>query len=103
LEYIHENYDGRVIARGYDKKFGKGRDWPAYSPGFSLRNFHLWGAIEDKVNKNRPNNISELKDKIKTVMGEIPQETCGAVCKNFERRLRFATNKGGGHIEGIIN
>jgi len=103
LDYIHEHHDRRVIAKSYPKRFNKGTDWPPYSPDPSSMDYYLWGKVKDKVYKNKPKTLPELKAKIKTTIEEIPESELRSVIDNFEKRLRLTISKNGEHVEDVLH
>jgi len=61
---IRSHFQGRVTAKGYSKEFGKGSDWPPYSPDLNPMDYYMWGNVKDKVYKDKPKTLSEFKSKI---------------------------------------
>lgn len=65
--------------------------------------FFLWGYVKDKVYKNAPKDLSELRNEVYRVIKAIPVATLRSVMKGFEKRLRMVIATEGLHIENILN
>lgn len=98
LEFIRSVFGDRVISRRYPEIFDSGIAWPARSPDLSPCDFFLWGNCKDKVYRDRPKTLEELKRKIERVMSEIPRAQCAATIANFEKRLRVIIAREGGYV-----
>ena len=46
-------------------------EWPARSPDLTLLDFFLWGYLKSRVYINSPNNLKNLKEKIRIEMANI--------------------------------
>lgn len=102
LALLNENFGSRVIARRYPDIYNKGLAWPPYSPDLSPLDFFLWGYTKDRVYKNRPKTINELKMAIIETLRNIPAAGLSRTIGSFEKRLRYVIHTEGGHIENII-
>ena len=85
-----------------DKKFPNrwiGRrgpiEWPARSPDLSPPDFFLWGYLKNIVYKDRPSNLTELRNRIATACAEIDTSMCDHVCKSVEKRFERCRDAGG--------
>lgn len=85
-----------------DKKFPNrwiGRrgpiEWPARSPDLSPPDFFLWGYLKNIVYKDRPSNLTELRNRIATACAEIDNSMCDHVCKSVEKRFERCRDAGG--------
>jgi hypothetical protein len=102
FKFLNEHFDDRVIALDYNKNFGKGINWPPYSPDLNPSDYFLWGCIKDKVYINNPQTIEELKISIQTEIEQISKETLKSVIQNFIFRLRCVIKNKGTTIEYLI-
>ena len=91
-----------MIALDANDKTGSGIDWPPYSPDLSACDYWLWGYIKDKVYRNSPQTIDDLKHNIKTTIEAIDTDMLGRVMANFEKRLEYVVAADGGHFENLI-
>ena len=55
LCFLNDIFQSRVISIGI---------WPPRSPDLSVLDFYLWGAVNQKVYQNKPQNLQELRDNI---------------------------------------
>lgn len=77
--------------------------WPARSPDLTPCDFFLWGYLKDQVFRELPQNIPDLKTKIRHAVESITEETLQKVFKNIENRLSFVIRQNGGHFENLLN
>ena len=103
LTLLHEAFGQRVISRSYPETFGYGMAWPPYSPDLSPLDFFLWGYIKDKVYKNRPKTLDELKQAVMRELRSVPAESCRRTIGSFEKRLRYVITVDGGHVENVLS
>lgn len=77
--------------------------WPPRSPDLSPLDFFLWGALKNKVYKNRSNNRNELKIKIRE---EINNFNASNSVRNAIRKMEAIYTSciamDGGHIENFL-
>ena len=76
--------------------------WPARSPDLSPCDFFLWGYLKERVYKNRPKTIRELKATIESEVRKIPQEMTKKVMESFQKRLQQCVENGGHHLNGVV-
>lgn len=74
-------------------------EWPARSPDLNPCDFFLWGYIKDKVYRERPNNLEDLRIRIIREMGAIENNVFGNVRRSFRERLEMCIQRNGRHIE----
>lgn len=103
FDLLKNNFQDRIIGLGAGDYTGGGIDWPPYSPDLNPCDFFLWGYLKDRVYKNKPTTLDELKEAIKSEIREIPRETYKNVAANFVLRLRHVIAIGGGHFETIVH
>jgi len=103
LQTLHETFGRRVIAKGFPSEFNAGCEWPAYSPDLSAMDFFPRGYTKDKVYKNRPRELEELKTRIKEAMHSIPQEVLVRVKEAFVKRVEKVVETEGKHFENLLH
>lgn len=103
MELIHRKFAGRVISRNYPNMFKQGLAWPPYSPDLTPMDYFVWGFIKDKVYKNKPTTLQELRARIEQEFECIRAETLQKVMENFEKRIRTLVAREGEHIENILH
>jgi hypothetical protein len=77
-------------------------EWPARSPDLTPLDFFLWGYIKSKVYVNRPQNLQNLKDRIRHEMSLITPEVIRNVLDECVRRFAYCQETDGGHFEHLI-
>lgn len=96
-EYLDSVFPGRWIGR-------RGPiEWPARSPDLTPLDYYLWGYLKSKVYINRPNNIDELKTRIRQEMRLIEPQIVHNVLQEFEDRLGYCQDVGGGQFQHLLN
>lgn len=103
FKLLNEHFDGRVLGLGYPNKFAGGLDWAPYSPDLNPCDFFLWGYLKDKVYRNKPGNLTELKAAITLEINNIGQEMIQNVIRGFESRLHAVVEREGAHIEQYLH
>lgn len=103
FEYLDEHFSGRVIGLGYPSKYAGGLDWPPYSPDLNPCDFFLWGYLKDKVYRDNPTTIEDLKTAISREIATIDQDTLKNVIRGFESRLHAVIEVEGAHIEPFLH
>lgn len=79
--YLNNVFRGRWIGR-------RGSiEWPPRSPDLTPLDFFLWGYLKSKVYQSRPNNLEELKERIRTEIAQITPEVLENVREEFTARL----------------
>ena len=96
IDLLNEKFSGRLISR--NTNFG----WPPRSCDLTPMDFFLWGHLKSKVYSNNPTTIQQLKDEIIKQIGQIRQQLCKDVIKNFEHRMNVCRRGLGGHLGDII-
>ncbi len=77
--------------------------WPGYSPNLTLCDYFLWGYIKDKVYRDPPRVLKDLKNKIRQEVRNIDRQILWKVYRNMETRLNFVMREHGGRFEHLIN
>ena len=76
-------------------------EWPAQSPDLSPCDVFLWGYLKEKVFKNRPRSLEDLKERIQQEIDSIPPELTRRVMKNFQERLQQCVANDGRHMSDM--
>lgn len=99
FDYLDEHFSGRVIGLDYESRYGGGMDWPLYSPDLNPCDFFLWGYLKDRIYRNEPSTIEDLKAKIVQECHTISVDTFSKVIGGFKRRLAAVIEQEGLHVE----
>lgn len=94
--FLNETFPNRWIGR-------RGPiEWPPRSPDITPLDFFLWGYLKSKVYVNRPNNIDDLKHRIRQEMRLIPPEVIENVQRETILRLEKCIEVNGQNIEHLF-
>ena len=96
-EYLNRKLPNQWMGRGGPIS------WPARSPDLTPCDYFLWSYIKDKVYRDPPQTIEELKAKIRVAIRSINQETLQKVFRSMKTRLGFVVRERGGHFEHLMN
>ena len=99
FQILDEHFTGRVLGLGYPSKYAGGVEWPPYSPDLNPCDFFLWGHLKDKVYRDKPTTLVDLKAGIKREVDSIDRTALANVFQGFESRLHAVIEREGGHIE----
>lgn len=96
-QWLNDKFPNRWIGRG-------GVDdsnirWPPRSPDLTPCDFFLWGFLKQKVYTTRPQNLDELKVRIKAAFQLVNNEMLHRTLDSFKRRLELILENDGHHIE----
>jgi hypothetical protein len=91
--FLHEFFGERVIGGGF---------WPPRSPDLTPPDFFLWGCLKDRVYRNNPRNLEELKHNIEANVTSINEQTLRNVASNFVKRVDACLHEGGGHFQHLL-
>lgn len=89
-EKLHERWMGRGSPN---------MPWPPRSPDLSPCDFFLWGFLKSKVYRTRPNNIDELKSRIRDAFAQVTDEMREKTVLEYRERLERVIENDGGHVE----
>lgn len=95
-EYLNQVFPNRWIGR-------RGTvEWPPRSPDLTPLDFFLWGHLKNVVYKSRPDNIEELKNRIRIECSNISQITINRVQQEFIDRLGYCQAQEGRQFQHLI-
>ena len=81
IQWIKDHFKNRVVSKRMEI------EWPSYSPDLSPPDFFLWGYLKDRVFKDRPKTIPELKEKIIEEIKGIKRSVLKSVMENLALRI----------------
>jgi hypothetical protein len=93
MALINSFFMGRVISKNL---------WPPRSPDLSSADYFLWGILQDKVYKNRPRTIQDLRANITTDINNIDRDTLRCVSENAVKRANMCLQEEGGHFQHLM-
>lgn len=94
--YLNQVFPNRWIGRRGEI------EWPARSPDLTPLDYFLWGYLKSKVYFNRPNNVDDLKERIRQEINQITPETIQNVLEEFQQRLHYCQEATGAQFEHLI-
>lgn len=96
-QYLDEVFPNRWIGR-------RGHlEWPARSPDLTPLDFFLWGYLKSKVYVTKPNDIEDLKQRIRHEIRQITPEMLRNVRDAFYFRLALCQERNGAHFEHLLH
>jgi hypothetical protein len=101
FETLFNCFNTRVIRLNYPKFAKGGLEWAPYCPDLNSLYFFFWGYLKDKVYKNNPKTLSELKNSINFATKNIEVQVLQCVLQNFCKRLELCQESDGSHFEHI--
>lgn len=75
--------------------------WPARSPDITPLDFFVWGYIKDKVFQTAPENIEDIKTRIRNACEAITPEMLQNVMREVSRRARLCIRMHGAQFEHL--
>ncbi|XP_070528721.1 uncharacterized protein [Cardiocondyla obscurior] len=76
--------------------------WPPRSPNLTPLDFFAWGFLKNKIYENNPENIEDLKTKIRNACNKISSRMLRRVRENFIRRVALCLEENSGHFEHLL-
>ena len=64
--------------------------------------FYLWGATKQKVYRNKPQSLQDLRDNILHQIEAITLEEIHRVFENLKRRINVCIHELGGHFQQLL-
>ena len=71
-------------------------------PDQTAPDFFLWGYLKERVYRNNPKPLEELKENIQNEIRSIPAPMLSQVMKNIKIRMKECEARKGGHLQDII-
>ena len=96
IKWLKEHFKKRIISKKFEI------EWAPYSPDLSLPDFFLWGYLKDRVYREKPRTLNDLKKKIKMEIRTIKPTVFKDVMNNFCVRLKKYNDLNGAHFEHLI-
>jgi len=93
---LRQMFPGRLVSLRGDL------GWPARSPDLSICDFFLWGYLKERVFRDRPHTVEQLKTKIRAEIATIPVDMCRRATEAFRNRLQECVIAGGHHLRDVI-
>ena len=91
LNWLRQLFPDRLISRRCDP------EWVPHSPDLNPPDFYLWGYLKDN-----PQTIPDIKAATAAKIRAIPREECARVIQNFACRVQVCLQRGGAHLEHIL-
>jgi hypothetical protein len=76
--------------------------WLPRSPDLTPCDFWLWGMVKERVYNTKIRDISDLKDRIRTVISSIPREMCVRVLNGTVVRWLLCVKYDGEQVETVL-
>ncbi|KAI5693638.1 hypothetical protein M8J75_002862 [Diaphorina citri] len=92
MTLLRQKFPGRLISRRGDVS------WPPRSPDLSPCDFFLWGYLRERVYREKPRTLHELKEAITEEIRRIPRAMLGRVATSFISRLDSCITADGRHM-----
>jgi hypothetical protein len=93
---LKSKFHGRLIS-----KFGDVW-WPPRSPDLTPPDFFLWGYLKEKVYRNKPKNLDQLKCNITEEISAIPIDTLKKVMNTLPQKMESCIKANGSHLSDVI-
>jgi hypothetical protein len=101
-DFLHDNFDSRIISNRFPDRFACGQNWPPNSPDLNPCDYFLWGFLKEKIFPKKPQTIMELRALIIQTCNEITEDMCRRVI-NIIVRVEEVARRKGDHIEHLIH
>ena len=96
MSLLRDHFPGRLISRFGDV------EWPARSPDLSPLDFFLWGHLKERVYRDNPQTLTELKEAIGKEIRCIGSEVTKAVFDSMKKRAQDCIQSGGHHLKNFL-
>ena len=103
FDRLSQWFGTNIIALDAPCKAGGGLDWRSNSPDLTPPDYFLWSYLKDNVYQNKPKNIEELKNNIKTTIEAISSDIIHNVVLNFITRIRSLIKSNGSYFENMFH
>jgi len=96
LAILKKAFGTRLLSRSIDFA------WPPRSPDMTVPDFFLWGYLKSRVYQTRPQDLEDLKARIRQEIAAITPEMLIKVFKNFVQRLNNCVSHNGQHLKDVV-
>jgi hypothetical protein len=90
MALINSFFVGRIISQNL---------WPPRSPDLTSADYFLWGYLKERVYKNKPLTIQDLRANITTETNIINTGMLTHVSENTVKRAQICLKEEGGHFQ----
>ena len=97
LTLIDHTFPGRWIGRSGPLP------WSPHSPDLRPCDFWLWGMVKELVYSRKIRDISDLKDRIRTVVSSVPREMCVRALNGTVARWLLCVNPYRTNVENRVS
>jgi hypothetical protein len=73
--------------------------WPPNSPDLNPVDYKIWSVLQERVYKQRVDNVDQLKQRLVEEWGKLEQRVVDGAIKQWRQRLMACVRAGGGHFE----
>ena len=94
--YLDHTFPGRWIRR-----IGP-LSWPPHSHDLTPCDFWLWGMVKERVYNRKFRDISDLKDRIRTVVSSIPRQMCVRALNGIVAHRLLCVKQDGEQVETVL-
>jgi len=84
-------------------EFIEPKNWPPNSPDLNPVDFSVWGALQQKVYRQKIQNVDHLKHILLYCWEQITQDTINRAIDQVPKRLNMVIRARGGHVEFHLN
>jgi hypothetical protein len=96
MDVLRREFPNRLISRFGDV------NWPSRSPDLSPPDFFLWGYLKNRVYRNSPTSLQDLKNKITSEIQDINVATLRAVMQAMLKKMQECLEAEGAHLKSSI-
>ena len=96
IQMLQNIFQDRIISRGCEI------NWPPRSPDLTSPDFFLWGYLKERVYRNKPRTINDLKRNIEDQIRDISPEMLSNVMQSVLDRATQCETENGGHLKTLF-
>lgn len=93
---LRQHFPGRLISRFGDI------NWPSRSPDLTPPDYFLWGYLKDRVYRNKPQTLQQLKENIRREVATISNALLHRVMRSMFERAEECCRRSGEHLSDVI-
>lgn len=93
LTFLQTMFGSRIISKDL---------WPPRSPDLTSPDFHLWGAMKNKIYCSNLCTIDELKETITHFIQQVDDNVLEDVFRNMMTCATSCTEAGGSHFQHLL-